>query len=135
GKVLQVGQIRVGYPTAVDGRIPRLVDNLAIVRPTWMAAAPRIFEKVYNKIIGQVKEAGGLKLRIFKWAVKVGTKVSALRQQGREPAGLLALAYRVAEKLVFAKVQQRFGGRLRFFISGSAPLSKEIAEFFHAAGI
>ncbi|RMH37104.1 MAG: long-chain fatty acid--CoA ligase [Deltaproteobacteria bacterium] len=135
GKVLQVGQIRIGFPTAVDGRIDKLVDNLAVVRPTFMAAAPRIFEKVHNKVVQGAKDAGGLKYAIFKWAVGVGRRVSKLRQQGREPTGLLALQFRIADKLVFSKLKARFGGRVRFFISGSAPLSKDIAEFFHAADI
>jgi len=135
GKVLQVGQLQVGFPTAVDGRIDRLVDNLAVVRPTFMAAAPRIFEKVYNKVVGGAKEAGGLKYAIFKWAVKVGNQVSELRQRGKQPRGWLGLKHRIADKLVFSKLKDRFGGRVRFFISGSAPLSKEIAEFFHAADI
>jgi long-chain acyl-CoA synthetase len=135
GKVLEVGQLAVGFPTAVDGRIPKLVDNLAVVRPTFMAAAPRIFEKVYNKIVGGVQEAGGLKLKIFRWSLGVGREVSKVRQQRREPGGLLAIKAAIANKLVFSKIKNRFGGRLRFFISGSAPLSKEIAEFFHAADI
>ena len=135
GKVLEVGQFAVGFPTAVDGRIPKLVDNLAVVRPTFMAAAPRIFEKVYNKIVGGVQEAGGLKLKIFRWSLKVGRQVSQVRQQRKEPGGLLAFKAAIANKLVFSKLKERFGGRLRFFISGSAPLSKDIAEFFHAAGI
>ena len=135
GKVLEVGQIAIGFPTAVDGRIPKLIDNLAIVQPTFMAAAPRIFEKVYNKIVGGMQEAGGLKLTIFKFAVKTGRAVSKLQQQRKEPSGLLAFKMKIADKLVFSKIRARFGGKLRFFISGSAPLSKDIAEFFHAAGI
>ncbi len=135
GKVLQVGQIRVGFPTAVDGRIDKLIDNLSVVRPTFMAAAPRIFEKVYNKVVGGAKDAGGLKYKIFKWAVKVGRAVSALRQNGKEPGSWLGFKHKLADKLVFSKLKARFGGRVRFFISGSAPLSKDIAEFFHAADI
>ncbi len=135
GKVLEAIAIRIGVPTAVDGRIDRIVDNLAVVRPTFMAAVPRVFEKVYNKIVAGAKEGGGLKFRIFTWALAVGRECSRLRQQGREPGGLLAVKERIAHKLVFSKVQERFGGRIRFFISGSAPLSKEIAEFFHAVGM
>jgi long-chain acyl-CoA synthetase len=134
GKVLTTGQLAIGFPTAVDGRIPKLVDNLAVVRPTFMAAAPRIFEKVYNKVIAGAKESA-IKYWIFKRAVAVGAKVSKLRQRGKEPGGLLSLRYKIATKLVFSKLKARFGGRVRFFISGSAPLSKEIAEFFHAADI
>ncbi|MBW1879759.1 MAG: long-chain fatty acid--CoA ligase [Deltaproteobacteria bacterium] len=135
GKMLEVVMLKIGFPTCVDGRIPRLVDNLSVVRPTFMAAAPRIFEKVYNTVVTTAKSGGGLRYRIFRWALAVGSEVSRLRQQDKEPRGLLALKYAIAHRLVFSKLQQRFGGRLRFFISGSAPLSQEMAEFFHAAGI
>ncbi len=135
GKVLMAGHVRNGHEMAVDGRIPKLIDNLAVVRPTWMAAAPRIFEKVYNKVVQGAKDGGGLKWRIFQWALGVGRKVSALRQQGREPGPWLSWRAGLAHRLVFSKLHARFGGRLRFFISGSAPLSREIAEFFHASGI
>ena len=135
GKVLTSGCVVVGNTEAIDGRIPKLIDNLAVVKPTLMAAAPRIFEKVYNKVVQGAKDGGGMKWRIFQWAVGVGKQVSALRQQGKEPGGLLAMKNRIADKLVFSKLKARFGGRLKVFISGSAPLSREIAEFFHACGI
>ena len=134
-KVLEVAILRIGIPTAVDGRIDTLVDNLGVVQPTFMGAVPRIFEKVYNKVVGGAREAGGLKLRIFNWSIEVGKKVSALRQQDKEPTGILALKNAIADRLVFSKLRARFGGRIRFFISGGAPLSREIAEFFHACGI
>ncbi|MGE0872552.1 MAG: long-chain fatty acid--CoA ligase [Kofleriaceae bacterium] len=134
GKVLMAGHIVSGSVTAVDGRIPKLIDNLAVVKPTMMAAAPRIFEKVYNKVLAGAKQ-GGLKQKIFEWAVAVGTRGSRLRQQGKQPSGALALQLRLADKLVFSKIKARFGGRVRYFISGSAPLSRDIAEFFHACGI
>ena len=135
GKVLMAGHIASGSVTAVDGRIPKLVDNLAVVRPTIMAAVPRIFEKVYNKIVETSKQGSPVKQRIFEWAVGVGREGSAVRQQGKEPNGLLQLKLRLADRLVFEKIKNRFGGRVRYFISGSAPLSREIAEFFHACGI
>ena len=135
GKVLIVGVMYANTPTAIDGRVPRIIDNLAIVRPTVMAAAPRIFEKVYNKVVTGAQDKGGVTLKIFRWSVGVGKEVSALRQQGKEPSGLLAFKNRIADRLVFSKLRERFGGRVRFFISGSAPLSREMAEFFHACGI
>jgi len=135
GKVLQAAQLHVGFPTAVDGRIDKLVDNLAVIRPTFVAAVPRIFEKVHNKMVMGAREGGALKLRIFNWAIGVGKKVSALRQQGKEPTGLLGVEHALAQRLVFSKLQARFGGRMRFFISGSAPLARDLSEFFHAAGI
>jgi long-chain acyl-CoA synthetase len=134
-KVLEVVFIRLGVPTAIDGVIDDLVTNLAVTRPTVIAGVPRVFEKVYNRVVTGAKEGGGLKYKIFQWALDVGAKVSALRQQRREPSGLLAFQHRLADKLVYSKLKERFGGRLRFMISGGAPLSRTIAEFFHAADI
>jgi len=135
GKVLEVAQLRIGFVTAIDGRVDRLVDNLPRVRPTFIAAVPRIFEKIYNRVIGGAKDAGGATYAIFRWAMGVGTEVSRLVQAGRSPGPLLAAKHAIASRLVFSKLQARFGGRLRFFVSGSAPLSRTIAEFFHAAGV
>jgi long-chain acyl-CoA synthetase len=135
GKMLEVVDIAIGLPTAVDGDLTKILDNLASVRPTFMAAAPRIFEKVYNKIIQGAQQAGGLKLKIFRWAVAVGKAASKELQAGRTPSGVLGIKYAIADKLVFSKLRAKFGGRIRFFISGSAPLNRDIAEFFHAAGL
>ncbi len=135
GKVLEAAQLRIGFSTAVDGRVDKIVENLGQVKPTFVAAVPRIFEKIYNKIVTGAKEAGGAKWAIFSWSFDVGREVSKLRLAGKEPAGLLALKYRVAHRLVFSKLQALFGGRLRCFISGSAPLNKSLGEFFHAADV
>jgi long-chain acyl-CoA synthetase len=136
GKVLEAAQVRIGFPTAVDGRIDKMVENLAEVKPTFVAAVPRVFEKVHNKVVMGAQEGGGLKHTIFKWAMKIGYEVSRLQREKRvEPSGWLAVQHHIADRLVFSKLKERFGGRLRFFISGSAPLSLEVAEFFDAAGI
>ena len=135
GKVLMAGHIASGSVTAVDGRIPKLVENLAVVRPTIMAAVPRIFEKVYNRIIEKAKKGSKLERKVFELAVRVGKQTSKARQAGHEPGLLLQAEQRIADKLVFDKIKATFGGRVRFFVSGSAPLSREIAEFFHACGI
>jgi long-chain acyl-CoA synthetase len=111
------------------------VPNLAIVRPTFMGAAPRIFEKAYGRIVTMARAEGGAKARIFDWACGVGLTVSRLTRQGSPVPWHLAVRHKIADRLVFAKVRERFGGRLRFFISGSAALSQEVAEWFHAAGI
>ena len=135
GKVLEAAQIIIGFPTAIDGRIDKLVENLAVIQPTFIAAVPRIFEKVYNKVIAGAKGGSPLKYKIFQWSLGVGKQVSALRQSGQQASGLLAFKFKIADKLVFSKLKARFGGKVRFFISGSAPLSRDIAEFFHAADI
>ncbi|HEY4181583.1 MAG TPA: long-chain fatty acid--CoA ligase [Kofleriaceae bacterium] len=134
GKVLVAGHIASGSVTAIDGRVPKVIENLAVVRPTIMAAVPRIFEKAYNKIIER-GNAPGYKGMIFKWALGVGKEVSQLRQKGKQPSGLLALKFKLADRAVLSNVKKVFGGRLKFCISGSAPLNRDIAEFFHACDI
>ena len=135
GKVLLAAQLATGSAAAVDGRVDRIIDNLATVAPTFMAAAPRIFEKVRGRVVTMAADEGGLRLKIFTWAMGVGREVSRLRLAGQEPGGLLKAKHAVADKLVFSKLRARFGGRLRFLVSGSAALSTDVAEFFHAAGI
>jgi long-chain acyl-CoA synthetase len=135
GKVLLTAQLRIGFASAVDGRVDRLVDNLAVVRPTFMAAAPRIFEKVHARINTMQRTEGGLKYRIFTWAIDVGIKVSRLRRADRPVPRMLTMRHKIADKLVFSKIRHRFGGHLELFVSGAASLSPQIAEWFHAVGI
>lgn len=135
GKVLLTTQLAIGFATAIDGRVPRIVDNLAVVRPTFMGAAPRIFEKAYGRIVGMTESEGGAKLKIFRWAEKVGIAHSRAIRSGKPVSPVLKAQHAVADKLVFSKVRARFGGRVRFFISGAAALSPDIAEWFHAAGV
>ncbi|RKE07053.1 AMP-dependent synthetase/ligase [Catellatospora citrea] len=135
GKTLICGIIHVGVPTYVDGRVDKIVDNLGLVQPTLMCGAPRIFEKVYNKVVTGATANGGLKAKIFAWAVKVGRERVALEQAGKPvPSGLMR-KYGIAHKLVFSKLHARLGGNIRYMVSGSAALSVPIAEFFAAAGL
>ncbi|HEX9999773.1 MAG TPA: long-chain fatty acid--CoA ligase, partial [Actinoplanes sp.] len=135
GKTLLCGIVHVGVPTYIDGRVDKLVDMLSVVKPSLMCAAPRIFEKVYNKTVTTALGAGGAKAKIFGWALATGKQKVALEQAGRSVPLPLKLRYAVAEKLVFSKLQNRLGGRLRTLVSGSAPLSRDIAEFFAAANL
>lgn len=135
GKVLLTTQLAVGFATAIDGRVPKIVDNLAIVKPTFMGAAPRIFEKAYGRIVGMTEAEGGAKLKIFKWAEKVGLEHSRRVRAGKSISPMLKVQHGIADKLVFSKVRDRFGGRVKFFISGAAALSPDIAEWFHGAGV
>jgi len=134
-KSIQMIGVKVGFCTAFAESIDKLADNCGEVRPTFLCAVPRIFEKVYAKVVSGAKEGGPLKWAIFQAALAAGIRVSRELQAGRKPQGLLALQYAVADKLVFSKLRARFGGRVRFFFSGSAPLSSDLAEFFHAAGM
>ncbi len=135
GKVLLSTQLAIGYPAAIDGRVDRIVDNLGIVRPTFMGAAPRIFEKAHSRIITMQAAKGGFEEAVFRWAFKVGLARNRVLADGRKPGPLLQAQHFIADAMVFGKVRQRFGGRVRFFISGAAALNQEIAEWFHAAGI
>ena len=135
GKVLLAAQVATGSAAAVDGRVDRIIDNLAVVSPTFMAAAPRIFEKVRGRVVTMAEDEGGPRLKIFTWAMGVGREVSRLQRAGQQPGAVLRAKHGVADKLVFSKLRARFGGKLRFLVSGSAALSPDVAEFFHAAGI
>jgi long-chain acyl-CoA synthetase len=135
GKTLACSLVHAGLATYVDGRVDKLVANLSLVRPTLMCAAPRVFEKVYNAAVGSANAAGGAKARIFSWAVRVGKRATALELAGRPVPAALAAQRRVADKLVFSKLRERLGGRIRVLVSGAAPLSRDISEFFAAAGL
>jgi long-chain acyl-CoA synthetase len=133
GKVLQVMQLITGFSTAVDGRVDKIVENLAMVRPTFMGAAPRIFEKVMARVTATAEHEGGLKRRIVYWAVGVGRQTSELQERRQRPGLPLQVQHAVADRLVFHKLRERLGGRIRFFVSGAAALSPEVARFFHGA--
>jgi long-chain acyl-CoA synthetase len=135
GKTLICGIMHVGLPTYVDGRQDKLIDNLSLIQPTLMCAAPRVFEKVYNRVVTNAQGAGGAKAKIFGWAVRTGKQVVALEQAGKPVPSGLRFRYGLATRLVFSKLQARLGGRIRVLVSGAAPLSKEISEFFAAAGL
>jgi long-chain acyl-CoA synthetase len=135
GKMLEAVQLQIGFATAVDGRVERIVDNLAAVRPTFMAGPPRIFEKVHAKVVQTVQEEGGLRLRLFTWAFAVGDAVARARREQRRPSRAILLQHALADRLVLSKVRERLGGRIRMMVSGSAALSEDIIAWFHAAGL
>ncbi|WP_306325730.1 AMP-dependent synthetase/ligase [Streptomyces venezuelae] len=141
GKVLTSGQIEVGHVTAVDGRVDKIIENLPVVQPTYMAAVPRIFEKVYNGVAAKARAGGGAKYKIFQWAAGVARDYAKATQDNfrrtgtaTAPFGLTA-KHKVADALVYAKIREAFGGNLRACISGSAALAPEIGYFFAGAGI
>jgi long-chain acyl-CoA synthetase len=124
-----------GLTTAFAENIDKLRDNLPEVKPHFICSVPRVFEKVYAGVVAKAEAGSPVKRKIFHWAVGVGREVSKLQQARRPVPPGLAFKHRLAHKLVFSKLHAALGGRLRFAVSGGAPLSKEIAEFFHAAGI
>ncbi|MEU3653053.1 AMP-dependent synthetase/ligase [Streptomyces sp. NPDC032161] len=141
GKVLTSGQIEVGHVTAVDGRVDKIIENLPIVQPTYMAAVPRIFEKVYNGVAAKARAGGGAKYKIFQWAAGVAREYAVASQDNFRRTGAasvpfaLGARHKIADTLVFAKIREAFGGRLRACVSGSAALAPDIGYFFAGAGI
>ncbi|MDO0915033.1 AMP-dependent synthetase/ligase [Streptomyces sp. DT2A-34] len=141
GKVLTSGQIEVGHVTAVDGRVDKIIENLPVVQPTYMAAVPRIFEKVYNGVAAKARAAGGAKYKIFQWAAGIAREYAKVSQDNFRRTGShsvpfgLGAKHKVADALVYAKIRDAFGGNLRACVSGSAALSPEIGYFFAGAGI
>jgi long-chain acyl-CoA synthetase len=141
GKMLISGQIEVGHVTAVDGRVDKIIENLPVVRPTYMAAVPRIFEKVYNGVAAKARAGGQAKYRIFKWAAEVARESAKVSQDNFRRTGTaslpfaLAAKHKVADALVYAKLREAFGGNLRAAVSGSATLAPDIGYFFSGAGI
>ncbi|MCB5164787.1 AMP-dependent synthetase/ligase [Streptomyces bambusae] len=141
GKVLTSGQIEVGHVTAVDGRVDKIIENLPVVQPTYMASVPRIFEKVYNGVAAKARAAGGAKYKIFKWAAEVSREYAKTSQDNFRRTGTasvpmgLGMKHKVADALVYSKLRDAFGGRLRAAVSGASGLSPEIGFFFSGAGI
>jgi len=109
--------------------------NMMEARPTMVFSVPRLYEKMYARVLQNALAGGFLKKRIFFWARNVAEKWANEKLEGREPKGMLARKYAIAQKLVFSKLKERTGGRLRFFVSGGAPLAPEINKFFFAAGL
>jgi long-chain acyl-CoA synthetase len=112
-----------------------VADALPEVRPTLLPSVPRLYEKAHTAVVSRLESETGAKRRLVDWALRVGRRVSELRQRGRTPPPWLALQHRIADRLVYSKVKERFGGRLRIGISGGAPLTEEIGEYFHALDI
>lgn len=133
GKALIAIQLEIGFATAVDGVIERIVDGLGEVRPTFMAGAPRIFEKVRARV--RLGAAHGLKAKIADWAFAVGERSIEPRLRGEPLRGPLKLQYALADKLVFSKLKDRLGGRMKFMVSGSNKLNAQVQRWFYAAGL
>lgn len=123
--------VTIAYAESVDA----LAEDLREIQPTILIAVPRVFEKVYDRITGQIQKEALPKRAIFNWAIRQGRRRYRLAQTGASPKGLLKLDLAVADRLVYKKLRNALGGRMRLIISGGAPLAKEIGEFFYAAGI
>jgi len=120
----------IAYAESID----TVAHNLGEVKPTLMCSVPRLFEKIYARVLENAEAGSPIKKKIFFWAVKTGKKYSKALKKGKISA-FLKFKHKLASKLVYSKIQEKVGGNLRYFVSGGAPLSKEIGEFFDAVGI
>ncbi len=135
GRLMHLLGAHMGFTIAFCPDPRRIGEVMPKVRPTVLPTVPRVLEKVHTGVTAKFAEATGARRRLIDWALRVGRRASALRQEGRPlPAGLAA-QHKLADRLVYSKVKERLGGRLRAAISGGAPLAKEIAEYFHALDV
>jgi len=135
GRLAHQAAARRGATVAFVADAARVPDALAAVRPTILPAVPRVYEKIHAAVLAEIERAGGLRRRLGRRALAVGARASSARRAGKQPPRLLALQERLADRLVFARVRERLGGRLRLGISGAAPLSPEVLEFFQAVSV
>ena len=124
-----------GISTAIAEGVDKVAENLAEIHPTVMVFVPRLYEKMHARVLETVSQSSPLRRKVFNWALAVGREHGRYRLEGKTAPVSLELKYKLATALAFKKLQQKVGGRMRFFISGGAALSREIAEFFWAAGI
>ena len=124
-----------GVTIAYAEGVEKVPENMLEVRPTVMCSVPRLYEKMYARVNERVAAGPPLRQKIFHWAIGVGAEVFGHFVARTKPGPFLKLKFAVADKLAFAKIKERTGGRLKIFVSGGAPLAKEIAEFFGAAGL
>ncbi len=127
--------IMAGALMAFAESVEKVPENMLEVKPTLMVSVPRLFEKIYARILDNVHNMPEVRKRIFHWALGVGKEYVWAKYIHKKPVGFLKTKYKIADKLVFSKVRERFGGRLKFCVSGGAPLDKTINEFFWVLGI
>lgn len=127
--------VHTGTSIAYAESIDTVPINMQEIRPTLVLSVPRLYEKMYARVLENALAGGAIKKRIFFWARGVADRWADRKLAGHEPHGMLARQYAIAQKLVFSKLKARTGNRLRYFVSGGAPLASEINKFFYAAGL
>ncbi|HEY3541194.1 MAG TPA: long-chain fatty acid--CoA ligase [Gaiellaceae bacterium] len=134
-RIAHQGSAFNGATVALVADVARVPEALQQTQPTFLPAVPRVYEKIHANTLGEIERAGGIKRALGRWALRTGAAVSAKRRAGERISPLLAFQERIADRLVFAKVKERLGGRLRLGVSGAAPLGIDVLEFFSSLGI
>lgn len=129
------GRVNYGTCAAYATSVPAVLEEVKEVRPTLFGSVPRIFEKAYARMMAEVQKAPPARQKVFRWAEGVGRAVVADWQAGRESSLLLQIQHRIADRIVFSRIREAFGGRVRYFVTGAAPTPKQILEFFWGAGM
>ncbi|MGH9389802.1 MAG: AMP-dependent synthetase/ligase, partial [Vicinamibacteria bacterium] len=135
GRLEHLAGYERGFETWFAENLDTVAQDLLVAGPTIVYGVPRVFEKIYSRVMGSVEASSPLRRKVFRWSLGVGRRASRASQAGNALAPGLRVARAIADRLVFSTLKARVGGRIRFFVSGGAPLAREIAEFFHAAGI
>ena len=135
GRLMHLIGPHLGFTLAFCADPYGISDALDKVKPTVLPSVPRVYEKVHAAVVARFDEATGPKRQLIDWSLRVGRRVSVLRQAGSPVPRALALQHRIADRLVYSKVKERLGGRFRLGISGGAPLAREVIEFFHALDV
>ena len=132
-----------GYYTAFSGgctiafaeSIERITQNMVEIQPTIMTVVPRLFERMYSKIMRNIESQSETKQKVFNWAMEIGREYASVKRNGDIPSITISLKYKLADKLVLKKIRDITGGNLRFFVSGGAALPREHGLFFEAIGL
>ncbi len=135
GRVEHFFVVSQGLTCGIARSLEAIAKDLPELRPTLLISVPRVYENVYERIRARAEAGGALRRAVFRWAVAVGGRWSRRQSAGETPSAGLRLAHRLATRLVFARIQEAFGGRLRFAVSGGAALAEDVARFFHSIGI
>jgi long-chain acyl-CoA synthetase len=135
GRMADYLMFSVGASICYAESMDKLLQNFGEVRPTFVFSVPRVYEKVYAGVIENARKGGAVTYRLFLWARGVADRAATVRLAGKPLTGLLAIQNALAQRLVFSKLRARMGGRMRYFVSGGAPLASEIARFFYAANL
>jgi long-chain acyl-CoA synthetase len=133
--VIELLPIRMGIPVWFSESLARLPGEMKTIRPTFLLAPPRVWERVFTSINAEVKKKSAVARKMFEGAVGLGAEVSRLREEGKPVPKTMTALLRIADRLIFSKIRTRLGGRLKLAASGAAPLGKDLARFYAAIGL
>ena len=133
--VLELVPMRMGMPVYFSQSLSRLPAELRSVRPTIFLAPPRVWERMYATILNELRKRPAVARKMFHGALGLGLEAARLRQEGKPVPGWMSRTLKIADRLMFGKIRERLGGRLRVAASGAAPLGRDLAEFYAAVGM